>query len=180
VLGNAEKLRAASGAPAGVVPLTRKTHQTIKRVTRDIEKDYHFNTAIAAMMELVNMISDFQPAAGEEWKHLKFALENTLLLLSPFCPHITEELWEAIGNPPGMELQPWPVWDEETASEEEIELVVQINGKVRAKMPAPRGLSDEELKQRALSEPKVKEFLTGKKIEQVFAVRGRLVNIVAS
>ena len=177
VYGNLEKLKAAKSTPQGVSPLVRKTHQTIMRVTRDIERDYHFNTAIAGMMELMNMLASVEPDdknAGE----VRFAVERLLLLLSPFCPHVAEELWEAIGMPPSIQSQPWPEYDEDAAREEEIELVVQVNGRVRAKIMVPQGLPDEMLKEKALADPKVKEFTSGKEIAKILAVRGRLVNIV--
>ncbi len=178
VHANLEKLNSVKGSPEGVTPLIRKTHQTIKRVTRDIEKDYHFNTAIAAMMELVNMTGAFEPKAEAEWREMRFALEELLLLLSPFCPHAAEELWQAMGNESSIQSIPWPGYNEEAAREEEVELVVQVNGKVRARLMVPQGLPDEELKRRAMNEPKVLELTSGKKIRNTFTVRGRLVNIV--
>jgi leucyl-tRNA synthetase len=158
--------------------LLRKTHQTIKRVTDDIEKDYHFNTAIAALMELVNEISSFTPQTDEDRTVAGFAIKNTLLMLAPFAPHITEELWNAIGEKNSIFEQPWPVWNEELSKEEEIELVVQVNGKLRAKILVPAGLSDDDAKQRALQEKKIKEMLDGKQIKKIVVVKGKLVNIV--
>ncbi len=159
-------------------PLLRKTHQTIKRVTNDIEREYHFNTAIAALMELVNEISSFEPKTDDDWKTFRYSIEILLLLLSPFSPHIAEELWEAIGNKSSVSEQRWPVWDEKIAKEEEIELVVQVNGKVRSKLMIPATLSDDEVKQKALGEPKIKEIIGDKAIKKVFVVKGKLVNIV--
>lgn len=158
--------------------LLRKTHQTIKKVTTDIEREYHFNTAIAALMELVNELSAFQPRDDVEWAIFRYSIEAVLLLLSPFSPHLTEELWEAIGNAQGISSRRWPEWSDEIAKEEEIELVIQVNGKVRAKVIVPLGLSDEEIKQRTVSEPKIKEILDGKTMKNIFVVKGRLVNIV--
>ncbi len=158
--------------------LVRRTHQTIKRVTTDIEREYHFNTAIAGLMELVNDLSAFQASTDEDLAVFRQAVETVLLLLSPFSPHIAEELWEAIGNSPGISLRTWPEWDEETAREEEIELVIQINGKVRAKVMVPQGLSDEEIKEKTLAEQKIREILEGRAVKKIFVVKGRLVNIV--
>jgi leucyl-tRNA synthetase len=158
--------------------LRRKTHQTIKRVTHDIEREYHFNTAIASLMELVNELSGFQAETRGDWMVVKHSVENVLLLLSPFSPHIAEELWEAMGNEPSIFRQIWPRWDNEIAREEEIELVIQVNGKVRAKVMVPQGLADEEIKERTLNEPKIKDLLNGKTIKKIFVVKGRLVNIV--
>ncbi|MEW6116700.1 MAG: leucine--tRNA ligase [Nitrospirota bacterium] len=165
-----------SSAPASA--LLRKTHQTIKKVTNDIEKDYHFNTAIASLMELLNELSSFAPEAEDGWQAMRFAVRNTLLMLAPFAPHISEELWKAIGESNSIFEHPWPVWDEELAKEEEVELVVQVNGKVRSKVLVPAGLPDSEAQQRALNEPKIKELLDGKSIKKVVVVKGRLVNIV--
>lgn len=158
--------------------LLRKTHQTIKRVTMDIEREYHFNTAIAGLMELVNELGVFQPANDEERTVFKYSVESVLLLLSPFSPHIAEELWAAAGNAPSVLQQRWPEWNEEIAKEEEIELVIQVNGKVRAKVMVPQGLPDADIKERTLNEPKIKEILDGKAAKKIFVVKGRLVNIV--
>ncbi|MDA8214720.1 MAG: leucine--tRNA ligase [Nitrospiraceae bacterium] len=162
--------------------LLRKTHQTIRKVTDDIEKDYHFNTAIAAFMELVNEMSSFNAETEEDRTALGFAVKSTLLMLAPFVPHFSEELWEvmgkAIGEKSSIFEHQWPAWDEELAKEEEIELVVQVNGKLRAKIPVPAGLSDDDAKQRALQEQRVKEMLDGRQIKKVVVVKGKLVNIV--
>jgi leucyl-tRNA synthetase len=158
--------------------LHRKTHQTIKRVTNDIEREFHFNTAIAGLMELVNEIASFEPAIDEDWASLQFALERTLLLLSPFAPHITEELWEAMGNKPSIFEKKWPDWDEEIAKEERIELVIQVNGKLRSKFLIPVGITDDEIKSLALQEPKINDIISGKPIRKVIVVKGKLVNIV--
>jgi leucyl-tRNA synthetase len=158
--------------------LLRKTHQTIKKVTTDIEREYHFNTAIAALMELVNEMTGFEPADNKDLQVLKFALENTLLLISPFTPHIAEELWDVGGNKPGISGRGWPVWDEDLAKEDEVELVIQINGRLRGKLTIPQGLSDEAVKNTALADRKTAEFIGGKNIKKVIVVKGRLVNIV--
>ncbi|MFN3396553.1 MAG: leucine--tRNA ligase [Thermodesulfovibrionales bacterium] len=158
--------------------LLRKTHQTIKRVTIDIEREYHFNTAIAALMELVNEISGFEPNNNDDLRVLKCAIETTLLLLSPFSPHIAEELWEAIGHSPSILEERWPEWNEEIAKEEEIELVIQVNGRVRSKIMIPAGLGDERIKELSLGDPKIKAMVEGKRIRNVFVVKGKLVNIV--
>jgi len=158
--------------------LLRKTHQTIKRVTNDMEREYHFNTAIAALMELVNALSSFEPKSEEDRKILKFGIETLLLLLSPFSPHISEELWESLGNKKNILEQRWPLWDENIAKEEEIELVIQINGKVKAKIMIAAGLADEEVRGKALDEPRIQEIIKGKTLKKVFIVKGKLVNIV--
>ncbi|MBI5212928.1 MAG: leucine--tRNA ligase [Nitrospirae bacterium] len=158
--------------------LLKKTHQTIRKVTDDIEKDYHFNTAIAALMELVNEISSFNPENEEDSSALGFAVKNTLMMLAPFAPHFAEELWEATGGKSSIFEHLWPEWDEMLAKDEEIELVVQINGRLRAKMLVPAGLPDEDARQRALQDERVKEMLNGREIKKVIVVKGKLVNIV--
>jgi leucyl-tRNA synthetase len=158
--------------------LLRKTHQTIKRVSTDIEREYHFNTAIAALMEMVNELSICEPRNDEDWAVFRKSVETVLVLLSPFSPHLAEELWEGLGNEPSIFRQRWPEWDEETAREEEIELVIQVNGKVRAKVMVPQGLADEEIKERTVGEPRIKEILDGKTVKKIFVVKGKLVNIV--
>lgn len=158
--------------------LMRKTHQTIKKVTDDIERDYHLNTAIAALMELTNEALDFKITTKEDLNVLGFCLRNIILLFSPFAPHIAEELWEYIGGKGSIITQSWPECDEEMAKEEEIELVVQINGKLRGRMMIPSGLSDEALKERAFQDPKILGYVKGRTIKKVIVVKGRLVNIV--
>ena len=156
----------------------RKTHQTIRKVTADIEKDYHFNTAIAAMMELVNEMIGFEPENEKEMQVFTFAAENLLLLLSPFTPHIAEELWAKLEHKKNASEMDWPVWDEAMAKDEEVELVIQINGKLRDKLLIPVGLADDDVKERALKNSKVAEFLGAQNIKKVIVIKGRLVNIV--
>ncbi len=156
----------------------RKTHQTIRKVTSDIEKDYHFNTAIAAMMELVNELIGFEPGNEKEMQVISFAVENLLLLLSPFTPHIAEELWSQLGHKKNASEMSWPVWDEEIAKDEEIELVIQINGKLRGKLMIPAGLNDDDAKERALKDSRVADFIGVQSIKKVIVIKGRLVNIV--
>ncbi len=167
-----------SGLQAEGRSLLRKTHQTIKKVTADIEKEYHFNTAISALMELVNEMTGFEPQEEIGRQVLRTAMENTLLLLAPFTPHIAEELWEAIGNEPFISDRGWPSWDDGLAKDEEIELVIQVNGKVRGKLMIPVGLTDDEIKNLALGDRKTSDFLGQGVIRKVIVVKGRLVNIV--
>ncbi len=158
--------------------LYRKTHQTIKKVTNDIEREFHFNTAVAGLMELVNEIASFEPDTDEDWASLRFALERTLLLLSPFAPHLAEELWEAMANKPSIFGEKWPNWDEEITKEEIIELVIQVNGKLKSKLLIPLGITDDEIKEMALQDPKINDIISGKTIRKVIVVKGKLVNIV--
>jgi len=186
---NADKLREVGGHGAGpgadnrrspAAKLYRKTHQTIKKVTTDIDRRLQFNTAIAAMMELFNEVSAFMPETDDDWAVLRFSIMNMLLMLSPFTPHLTEELWEVIGEKRSILERQWPRWDEEAAMEEEIELVIQVNGKVRAKTTAPAGLDDQTIREKALGEPKIKKFIDGRTVRKVIVVKGKLVNIVVA
>ncbi len=163
--------------------LRRKTHQTILKVTRDIEDRYHLNTAIAAIMELVNGLYkalEPRPARPESWKAIREATETVLLLLSPFAPHLAEELWEALGNPKTLGTRSWPAHDPTMAAEERLTLVVQVNGKLRGKLSIGTEEDDEAIKKRALEDENVKRFLEGKEIVRVVVVPKRLVNVVVS
>ncbi len=158
------------------VEFRRRTHRAIKKVTEDIER-FHFNTAIAAVMEWTNYLYDalkqeISPALWHE------ALRTLCLLLHPFVPHITEELWVAIGMEPSLIDQPWPRYDPEAVKAEEILIVVQVNGKVRDRIMVPADTPGEEIKRRALETPGVKRHTEGKEIRRVIYVPGRLVNVV--
>jgi leucyl-tRNA synthetase len=156
----------------------RKTHQTIRKVTESIERDYHFNTAIAALMELMNELLSFVPSNEFDLNVQRFSIKRLVMLISPFAPHLAEELWREIGEDKSIFNANWPVWDEEAAKEEEIELVIQINGKVRSKVMIQAGLDDEAIKEKAFLEPKIQEHLKDKTPNKVIVVKGRLVNLV--
>ena len=157
--------------------LRRKTHQTIRKVTQDME-EFSFNTAVAAIMELRNTILAAQRAANVSRLAWDEAVDTILLLLAPISPHITEELWSQRGRPYSIHQQSWPQWDEEVAREEMISLVIQINGKTRDKLDVPAGMNDEELGKLALESEKVQRMLDGKQPRKVIVARGSLVNIV--
>ena len=141
-----------------------------------MERDYHFNTCIAALMELINHILSFDPSENKDV--LRFSLRQVVLLISPFAPHFAEELWRETGGEGSIIEQEWPEWDDEIAKEEEIELVVQVNGKVRAKLKIPAGLDDDSIKEKVFTETKVQEYIKDKPLKKVIVVKGRLVNIV--
>lgn len=215
--------------PQEVRDLWRKSHQTIRRVTRSMETNFHFNTAISAVMELLNKVrevasvilgqvpahepygateevkqnveeqngfkqeSDFHVSGFERQgsslqasvsssrggiRVLRHALENTVLLLSPFVPHISEELWCVLGHKPSIFHQPWPSFDPEAAKEEEIKIVIQVDGKVRSHIYVEPSIQEEELEALVLSNEKVKAFIAGRGITKVVVVPGRLVNVV--
>jgi leucyl-tRNA synthetase len=156
--------------------LLRIIHRTIKRVTRDIER-FHFNTAVSAIMELTSALIDYKEKHGVT-ATVREGVEKLLLLLAPIAPHITEELWEKLGNPYSIHMQSWPKWDEELAKEEIITLVVQVDGKVRDRFQVPADITEEEAREMALSSPKVRRHLEGKEVKQVVFIPGKLVNIV--
>jgi leucyl-tRNA synthetase len=173
----------------GQTPLTapersvlRKAHQTLRHVTEDMEERWHFNTDIALSMELANQIADSEGdietgviRAGV----LKEALEILILVLAVFVPHLADELWEGLGHEGATLRAPWPAFDPELAAEEELEIPVQVNGKLRARVLVRASAEDDEIRQRALDEPKVREHLNGLKVIKVIVVPKKLVNIVA-
>lgn len=154
----------------------RKAHQTIQSVTRDIEA-FEFNTIVSALMELTNTMQDARKEAEgtPEWAEAQGIL---LRLMAPVTPHIAEELWQISGHKTSVHLQPWPEVDAAAAAEDEITLVVQINGKLRDRITVPVGTSDAEAKELALASEAVQRQLEGKKPKQVIVVKGKLVNIV--
>ncbi|MCX8027048.1 MAG: leucine--tRNA ligase [Thermodesulfovibrionales bacterium] len=158
--------------------LIRKMHQCIKKVTTDIERDFHFNTAISAMMEFVNLLSSVEPNDKKTYNTIETCLKNLILLLSPFAPHISEELWHQMGEQRSVSLSPWPTWDEALTLEDEVELVIQVNGKLRAKIMIPANTPDDKIKELAINNPNVLKFISGKTVRKTIIVGGRLVNVV--
>lgn len=161
--------------------LVIKLNQTIKKVTEDIEDRYHFNTAISAIMELVNALYLYRADDGGDPQKdslLAWALENGLILLSPIAPHLCEELWQVLDKKGSVHEQPWPRWDPEALTAEDQVIVVQINGKVRSRMALGPSITEEEIKRRALEQPRIQEWLQGKKVLKTILVQRKLVNIV--
>ena len=157
--------------------LRRVLHQTIAKVTDDIENRFTFNTTISAIMELVNELYTFQEATVNAGL-VREVVVDLLKLLAPFSPHIAEEMWSAIGGEGSVHAQPWPTYDEEAMKEDEVEIVLQINGKVRDRIVVPAALDKAAMETTALDQPKVKQYTEGKTIVKVVAVPGKLVNIV--
>jgi leucyl-tRNA synthetase len=153
-------------------------NNTIKRVSDDIGNRFNFNTAISAIMELTNEIYRYKELEDVNLGLLRSAAEKLVLLLSPFTPHLCEELWEGLGFVEPIYHAAWPVYDEKALVKDSIEIVVQINGKVRAKMEVPSGLSKEEFEKTCMDEPSVKALVEGKNVVKVIAVPGKLLNIV--
>jgi leucyl-tRNA synthetase len=157
------------------------TSKTIRKVTGDIEKRFHLNTAISAIMEMVNSLFSYdREAVKEERARLcyLYGLKTVLVLLSPFVPHITEELWHSIGFGGFLIKQPWPRYNPDLAREEIITVVVQVNGKLRSRLEVPRGTEDETLERLALEDTKIKKHTRGRSVVKVIVVQGKLVNIV--
>jgi leucyl-tRNA synthetase len=174
--------------------LRRKTHETIKRVTADLDR-VHLNTPVSSMMELVNELYAFCSASrcgplGEGAEQtaavqrpstisvLKEAIEALVRMLSPFAPHMAEELWEALGHKDGVVAAGWPVFDEAVAKAEQVVVPVQVNGKVRARLTVAAGTSEEQLRELALADPQVRSHLDGKQVKKVVVPGGKLVSIV--
>ncbi len=165
--------------------VVRKLHQTIKKVTESIEDNFHFNTSIAATMELLNELQDFQikvletgKGTSESKKVLTEAVKNLVVLLSPFAPHTTDELWELMGEEGYLFDAEWPVHVEELTISDEIQIAVQVNGKVRATVEVDRGISKEDLEKLALEQENVVKHTEGKNIVKVIVIPSKIVNIV--
>jgi leucyl-tRNA synthetase len=173
----------ASDLNAAEREMRRKTHDTIRRVTVDVEERIHLNTAISALMELVNAMYAFGEAVQGDARPqsaavLREAIEALVLMLSPFAPHTAEELWEMTGHAGGIASAAWPAFDEAVARAEEIVVPVQVNGKVRSRLTLAAGVDEAELRARALADAAVRAHTDGKTVKSVVIVRGKLVNVV--
>jgi leucyl-tRNA synthetase len=182
--------------------LRRKTHDTIRRVTVDIEQRQQLNTAISAMMELVNDLYAFsertvtggpgRARAEEDVAHagetertevicvVREAVEALIRMLSPFAPHTCEEMWERLGFKDGLAAAAWPAFNPEVAKAEEIVVPVQVNGKVRSRLTVAADASDAELERLALADPAIRTYTAGKTVKKVVVARGRLVSVVVA
>jgi leucyl-tRNA synthetase len=177
--------------------LRRKTHDTIRRATIDIEDRMHLNTAVSSMMELVNELYAFSestahglPGRGDvpvgriertqTISVLREAIDALVIMLSPFAPHTAEELWQMLGHPDGLASASWPSFDPEVAKASEVVVPVQVNGKVRARITVPADLSEEELRARVLADTVVKSHTDGKTVRKVVVAKGPLVSVVVS
>ena len=187
VAENQEELRQALPYTGGTQlskplrDLHRKTHQTIRKVSDDIQDRFHFNTAIASVMELVNAMYQLQespPSDDRYWPVMKEGVEAMVLLLSPIIPHVAEELWRGLGHEKSLVNSPWPQWREEALEADEMLIVVQVSGKLRSRITLSARAGREEMERAALQDERVQDFIAGKNIRKVVVVPGKLVNIV--
>jgi leucyl-tRNA synthetase len=161
--------------------LERKLHQTLRRVSTDFEGRWHFNTSIAAIMELVNAITaaDGHIASGAvPQQQVRLMLRDLVLMLAPFAPYLAADLWETIGESSQLLRESWPKFNPELAREEEIEVPIQINGKNRSRIIVPAGLPESDVHQRAISDEKIRVLLEGKSVVKVIVIPDKLVNVV--
>ncbi|MCK5218051.1 leucine--tRNA ligase, partial [bacterium] len=162
--------------------IRRKLHQTIRRVTEDLDNNFKFNTAIAAMMELLNELAGLSPETkGSQAGHgalVREAGEVLAKLCAPFFPHLAEELWEQLGHAPSVFTQTWPEYDASIAAEEMLTIIIQVNGKVRSRIQVGTGISQEELRRSALNDERVKAEGKGREAKKVIVVPDKLVNVV--
>lgn len=175
---------------AGVIPATldgssrilhRKIHQTIHKFSTDIENDFHFNTCISSVMELMNTLSAHGGEPSENKAHpavVRFAIETIIKLLYPMVPHVCAELWQITGHSDPLDTQTWPVADPEAAKEDELTIVVQICGKVRNRLQVPAGTDEEQLKALALGDQRIQKFVGDSPVRKIIVVKDKLVNIV--
>ena len=171
------KPEAGDGNPEAAERLTRKVHQTIRAVSHDLE-NFDFNTVVSGLMELSNAIGSAQDDGLVGTEDYNAAIESLLLLMAPVTPHIAEELWEQLKKPYSIHRQPWPEFDEELAKEDRITLVIQVNGKVRDRVPAPADVSEDQAKEIALASESVVRHLGDKQPKEIIFVPGKLINIV--
>jgi leucyl-tRNA synthetase len=162
--------------------LYRKTHETIKKVTNDIEDRFHFNTAISSVMELVNEINKYLGNEEDKgtlaWSVVREAVESTIVLLSPVVPHITEECWRMLGHDQSLLNVPWPTYKVEALEVEKRLIVIQVNGKVRSRIEVPAHLDQKEIEAVALKDKRIQRFIGERPIKRVIVVPNKLVNVV--
>ncbi len=173
---DAKSAGASSAVKEADTQALRKLHQTIGKITLDFDSRWHFNTSVASLMELVNELYQLEAKLSSDT--LAEACEKLTLLLAPFAPYTAQELWETLGRTGPVFRQNWPVFDPELAKEEEIELPIQVNGKLRAHIRVSLGTTQEELEKLAVAHEKVKAFIAGKQIVKIIVIPGKMINIV--
>ncbi|HVH87181.1 MAG TPA: leucine--tRNA ligase [Terriglobales bacterium] len=179
--GDGNRPRASESQPSAR-DLERKLHQTLRRVSTDFEGRWHFNTSIAAIMELVKAVTaaDAQISSGAiPSRQVRATMRHLVLMLAPFAPYLAAELWETLGERSQLLREAWPAFDPELAREEEIEVPIQINGKNRSRIIVPARLAEADMQGRALADEKIRALLDGKSVVKVIVVPDKLVNIVA-
>ncbi|OGP22318.1 MAG: leucine--tRNA ligase [Deltaproteobacteria bacterium GWA2_55_10] len=186
LLNSAQAFKAGSSVEGAAKELHATTHKTIRKVTQDIEERFHFNTAISSVMELVNAIYQFQPTLNGkgpqtiEAKVFREAVEAVVLLIAPFAPHISEELFSRLGSTRPVYRTAWPAWSSDAVREDELEIPVQVNGKVRIRVRVPAGAAEQAVKDIVLADEKIKETTAGKTIKKFVYVQDKIVNMVIS
>jgi leucyl-tRNA synthetase len=179
-LSNGPREADISDLGADARALRRKTHQTIAKITSDFDQ-LHLNTSVAALMELFNQLSDFNadPVSATEPQVfvVREALEALVVMLAPFSPHVAEEMWEELGHPGALKAD-WPIADADLAAREELEIPIQVNGKLRSRVITSPEISEEELRTAALADEKIRALVDGKQVVKVIIVPRRLVNVV--
>ncbi|MBI4115855.1 MAG: leucine--tRNA ligase [Candidatus Omnitrophica bacterium] len=153
-------------------------HRTIKKVTEDLEGDFHFNTAVSACMEFVNSLYRFRPSSEVDRNLFRQSVETLVLLLAPFVPHIAEEIWSRLGHSRDIFKEKWPTYDSSALQLEEEEIVIQVAGRVRSRLKVPHDISEKELEALVLKDSKIKEWVNGKTVRKVVVIPHRLVNVV--
>ncbi len=177
-VGNPDPVDLAS-ATAKEKALLRKAHQTLRRVTQDFEVRWHFNTSVALIMELANELQAQEPLEQDASPAVvKEVFELLTLMLSPMAPHLAEELWEMLGHRGGLGAAAWPAYQAHLAEEEQVEVVIQINGRLRGKILVEAGLVEDELSERALADPRIAQLIAGQRVVKKIVVPNKLVNIV--
>jgi len=176
VTRNAERAKQPGERTEADVKALRKLHQTVKKVTEDFDTRWHFNTSIAAIMELMNVLYPLEPQLSGP--ALAEILEKVVLMLAPFIPYAAQEMWCELGREGQVFHQSWPCFDPELAREEEAEIPVQVNGKLRSRIHVPFGTPREELERRAREDERIRQFIQDKQIVKVIVVPDKLVNLV--
>jgi len=173
--------RGGGGDQSANATLLRERHRVVGKVTEDVER-FQFNTALAAMMELLNAAGDYRRAVPDNARDAALereVAETLVLLLAPYAPHMCEELWrEMLGHDRSVHRETWPAYDASLAVADEVEIVVQVNGKVRGRVVLDASASDEEIRSAALALPRIMEQTEGRTIQKVVVVPGKLVSIV--
>lgn len=178
--GSAEAVLDVAALNAEQKTIRRRVHETIKKVSDDIGRRYTFNTAIAAVMELINELTKYKDSSEQGLAVMKEATESIVLLLAPIVPHITQQLWQDLGHSGLVAEASWPDYDETALVKDEVELVVQVNGKLRSKILVPANADKEFIETRALQDEKIISNIADKTVRKVIVVPGRLVNLVVS